>query len=147
MINFGMRYKNKKGQTSLESAFAFIIVLALLVFLWDGINVGYNWVTLQFVLSRGLRDVQMGRDQGQITANIQSLAANLNIDDKMVQNVNFGSPGWYRVPTRQTGTANLVEITIERTVNFGPFLTQVCKIVAVPPQVLLRVRGYAETPP
>ncbi|MFH1799590.1 MAG: hypothetical protein ABH891_01910 [Candidatus Omnitrophota bacterium] len=143
MMKIAARHKNSKGQSSVETAFALLIALAFFMFLWDGINLGYNWVSLQFVLGRGLQDVQMQKSAATTRANITANATSLGVNTGLVATVRFGGNdlAWHQ------GPRPLAVITLQRTVDFGPFLRVVFQGFSMAPQVTIRVHGYAETPP
>jgi hypothetical protein len=135
--------KNRKGQSSVETAFALLIALAFLAFIWDGINLGYNWVSMQFVLGRGLQDVQMRKDAATTRANITRNARTFGVNNGLVATVRFGGAGlgWHQ------GPRPLAVITLQRRVDFGPFLRFVFLGFTGAPYVTINIHGYAETPP
>ena len=143
--------RRERGQSSIETAFALLILFGFFIFLWDGINLGYNWVSMQFVLSRGLRDVHMGRNETTtptITDGINTLATQLSLDKgsgdkKLTSTVAFGSFGWYNSANNRP----VIHITLQRTVDFGPFLQKISNLVGLPTAITITVNGYAETPP
>lgn len=141
MIKIAAKPKNNKGQSSVETAFALLIALAFFMFIWDGINLGYNWVGLQFVLGRGLQDVQLGRSEGIVSANITKNATALAVNNGLGVTVKFeGGFTWHQ-------GRPLAAITLQRTVEFGPFLRVVFRGMSMTPSVTVRVHGYTETPP
>jgi len=141
MTGLKRRPKNMKGQSSVEAAFALLISLALVMFLWDGVNLGYNWVCMQFVLGRGLQEVQMGHDEATAGVIIHQDATSLGINTGLQATVTFGQYDWFQ------GPRSLATITLQRTVPFGPFLKVVFNAISLTPQVTLKVKGYTETPP
>lgn len=134
--------RNSRGQSGVETAFALLIALAFFVFIWEGINFGYNWVAMQFVLTRALQDVRTDKADAFITASIQQNAEAFNLHGLTVptiERVGPGGWGWYQ------GTRQMVRITLERNIRFGFFMSKV--FPGNSGTVPIRVTGYAETPP
>jgi hypothetical protein len=98
---------------------------------------------MQFVLGRGLQDVQMKKSEATTRANITTNARSLGVNTGLVATVRFGGGdlAWHQ------GPRPLAVITLQRTVDFGPFLRFVFQALAAPPQVTINIHGYAETPP
>lgn len=133
--------RGERGQSSIETAFALLIMLGFFIIIWDGINLGYNWVSMQFVLGRGLRDVQIGKTVSEVDAGIDALAARLAIGEGLTATVAAGDFAWLN------SDRPVVHITLQRTVDFGPFLQKILAMTELPTTMTITVQGFAETPP
>ncbi|MBU9889299.1 MAG: hypothetical protein KTQ49_05475 [Candidatus Omnitrophica bacterium] len=142
MIALAVRRRANRGQSGVETAFALLIALAFLVFIWEGIYFGYNWVAMQFVLSRALQDVRTDKSEGLILGNIQRNAEDFNLTEGMhAPVIQFGGFSWYEGKENR----QMVRISLARDIRFGFFMSKV--FPGSSGMITVRVSGYAETPP
>lgn len=113
-----LKFKNNRGQASVEVAIAIVFLLALLLFAWDMTMVGYNWSGLQFAVNEGLR------------AGAQSSSFNASEVESYTRTIaeRLGITGPNVAATLSEGR---VSIRADKTVNFTPLTRTIFQLTSL----------------
>ena len=107
-----MKLTGRRGQATIEMAFALLIFAIFMLIITDMLRIGYSWITLQYAVNEGARiaSLEQGLSSGGRIAAVQSrvvnVAAALGINDVSVS-------------VNESTSVDEVEATT--TVNLTPF--------------------------